>query len=185
MSTTSYVTLPFSHLRPISRLIQTASIPPRQRSVRSRTDGRSLSSRWRTSIPRMPGIRTVLRPDVERVCLGGGDVAGRDFTVSISRTFPLFPLPHETLPFDYEPMSIIFNLLTMGVGGRYRYRLDVDGYGWSSRWQKLLTTNSVVLKSTIYVSPSPFTITDYLSSSRISLPLNPFYDLNDIADLDP
>jgi hypothetical protein len=42
----------------------------------------------------------------------------------------------------------------MGDGGRYRYRLDVDGYGWSSRWQKLLTTNSVVLKSTIYVSAS-------------------------------
>lgn len=30
----------------------------------------------------------------------------------------------------------------------------MDGYGWSSRWQKLLSTNSVVLKSTIYVSSS-------------------------------
>lgn len=100
--------------------------------------------------------------------------------------FPLFPLFHELSQRDYELISIIiFNLLTMGDDDRYRYRLDVDGYGWSSRWQKLLTTNSVVLKSTIYVSPSPITITNYLSWSRISLPLYPFYDLNDIADLDP
>jgi beta-1,2-xylosyltransferase len=47
----------------------------------------------------------------------------------------------------------------MGVVGSYRYRLDVDGYGWSSRWQKLLSTNSVVLKSTIYVSSSLATST--------------------------
>lgn len=57
--------------------------------------------------------------------------------------------------------DVQLNMLTwvLFVVGRYRYRLDVDGYGWSSRWQKLLSTNSVVLKSTIYVSSSPVTDT--------------------------
>jgi hypothetical protein len=63
----------------------------------------------------MSRVRTVLRPDVERVCLGGGDVAGRDFTVSPPGAFPLFPLLYETLPFDYDLISISLNLLTIGV----------------------------------------------------------------------
>jgi beta-1,2-xylosyltransferase len=46
-------------------------------------------------------------------------------------------------------------ILPLPLGYSYRYRLDVDGYGWSSRWQKLLTTDSVILKSTIYVSFTP------------------------------
>ncbi|KAG2343415.1 hypothetical protein BDR05DRAFT_884254 [Suillus weaverae] len=40
----------------------------------------------------------------------------------------------------------------MGVkeAGRYKYVLDVDGNGWSSRFKRLMTSNSVVFKSTIY-----------------------------------
>lgn len=34
--------------------------------------------------------------------------------------------------------------------GRYKYVLDVDGNGWSSRFKRLLTSNSVVFKSTLY-----------------------------------
>lgn len=40
----------------------------------------------------------------------------------------------------------------MGVkeAGRYKYVLDVDGNGWSSRFKRLMTSNSVVFKSTVY-----------------------------------
>jgi beta-1,2-xylosyltransferase len=37
---------------------------------------------------------------------------------------------------------------------RYKYRLDIDGYGWSSRFRKLLSSNSLIIKSTVYVSSS-------------------------------
>ncbi|TFK68079.1 hypothetical protein BDN72DRAFT_798290 [Pluteus cervinus] len=34
--------------------------------------------------------------------------------------------------------------------GRYKYILDVDGNGWSSRFKRLITSNSLIFKSTIY-----------------------------------
>jgi hypothetical protein len=34
----------------------------------------------------------------------------------------------------------------------YKFRLDVDGFGWTTRWRKELSSNSVVLKATLYVS---------------------------------
>jgi hypothetical protein len=34
--------------------------------------------------------------------------------------------------------------------GKYRYIIDVDGNGWSSRFKRLVTSNSLVFKSTIY-----------------------------------
>lgn len=37
-----------------------------------------------------------------------------------------------------------------GTEGKYRFLLDVDGNGWSSRFRRLLATGSVVLKSTVY-----------------------------------
>ncbi|TFK25273.1 hypothetical protein FA15DRAFT_590775 [Coprinopsis marcescibilis] len=34
--------------------------------------------------------------------------------------------------------------------GRYRYIVDVDGNAWSSRFKKLITSNSLIFKSTVY-----------------------------------
>ncbi|KAJ2932199.1 hypothetical protein H1R20_g4882, partial [Candolleomyces eurysporus] len=34
--------------------------------------------------------------------------------------------------------------------GKYKYVIDVDGNGWSGRFKKLMTTNSLIFKSTIY-----------------------------------
>lgn len=41
---------------------------------------------------------------------------------------------------------------TMGLEdqNQYRYLMDVDGNGWSGRFHRLLSTNAVVLKSTIF-----------------------------------
>jgi hypothetical protein len=33
---------------------------------------------------------------------------------------------------------------------RYKYILDIDGNGWSARFKRLMSTNSAVLKSTIF-----------------------------------
>ena len=33
---------------------------------------------------------------------------------------------------------------------RYKYVLDIDGNGWSARFKRLMSTNSAVLKSTIF-----------------------------------
>ena len=33
---------------------------------------------------------------------------------------------------------------------QYKYMLDIDGNGWSARFKRLMTTNSVILKSTIF-----------------------------------
>jgi len=34
--------------------------------------------------------------------------------------------------------------------GEYKYVFDIDGNGWSGRFKRLMTTNSLVFKSTIY-----------------------------------
>jgi len=41
---------------------------------------------------------------------------------------------------------------TMGLEeqNQYRYLMDVDGNGWSGRFHRLLSTNAVVLKSTVF-----------------------------------
>ncbi|KAF5381689.1 hypothetical protein D9615_005598 [Tricholomella constricta] len=36
------------------------------------------------------------------------------------------------------------------TAGKYKYILDVDGNGWSSRFKRLITSNSLIFKSTIY-----------------------------------
>jgi len=38
----------------------------------------------------------------------------------------------------------------LNEAGQYKYVLDVDGNGWSSRFKRLMTSNSLVFKSTIY-----------------------------------
>uniref|UniRef100_A0A8H7XUJ7 Glycosyl transferase CAP10 domain-containing protein n=1 Tax=Psilocybe cubensis TaxID=181762 RepID=A0A8H7XUJ7_PSICU len=42
------------------------------------------------------------------------------------------------------------NKQSIQEAGNYKYVIDVDGNGWSGRFKKLMTTNSLVFKSTIY-----------------------------------
>ncbi|KAH7890255.1 glycosyl transferase family 90-domain-containing protein [Phlebopus sp. FC_14] len=39
---------------------------------------------------------------------------------------------------------------SIAEAGRYKYVLDVDGNGWSSRFKRLMTSNALVFKSTIF-----------------------------------
>lgn len=38
---------------------------------------------------------------------------------------------------------------------KYKYHLDVDGFGWTTRFRTELSTGSVIFKATLYVSAPP------------------------------
>lgn len=46
-------------------------------------------------------------------------------------------------------------------GAKFKYALDIDGNGWSSRFHRLMTSGSAVLKMTIF----PEWHSDWLSES--------------------
>ncbi|EDQ99870.1 uncharacterized protein LACBIDRAFT_295861 [Laccaria bicolor S238N-H82] len=60
--------------------------------------------------------------------------------------------------------------------GRYKYIIDVDGNGWSGRFKRLMTTNALVFKSTIY----PEWYTDRVAPWVHYIPIQ--LDLSDLHD---
>ncbi|KAJ3886482.1 hypothetical protein GG344DRAFT_90871 [Lentinula edodes] len=42
------------------------------------------------------------------------------------------------------------NMQSMKDAGNYKYVLDMDGNGWSGRFKRLMTSNSLVFKTTVY-----------------------------------
>ncbi|WWC86254.1 uncharacterized protein L201_001127 [Kwoniella dendrophila CBS 6074] len=62
-------------------------------------------------------------------------------------------------------------------GNQYKYLLDIDGNGWSARFKRLMTTNSVVLKSTIF----PEWYTDRIQPWVHYIPIKA--DLTDLYDV--
>ncbi|KAF9470694.1 hypothetical protein BDN70DRAFT_998858 [Pholiota conissans] len=63
-----------------------------------------------------------------------------------------------------------------GTAGKYRYYIDVDGNGWSSRFKRLITSNALVFKSTIY----PEWYTDHIAPWLHYIPIQ--IDLSDLWD---
>lgn len=64
-----------------------------------------------------------------------------------------------------------------GSEGSYKFLLDVDGNGWSSRFHRLMSSGSVVLKTTVY----PEWNTDWLVPFYHYIPVrNDYSDLTDI-----
>ncbi|WVF70460.1 hypothetical protein IAT40_005250 [Kwoniella sp. CBS 6097] len=62
-------------------------------------------------------------------------------------------------------------------GNQYKYLLDIDGNGWSARFKRLMSTNSVVLKSTIF----PEWYTDRIQPWVHYIPIKA--DLTDLYDV--
>ncbi|RDB30050.1 Beta-1,2-xylosyltransferase 1 [Hypsizygus marmoreus] len=62
------------------------------------------------------------------------------------------------------------------TAGNYKYILDVDGNGWSSRFKRLITSNSLIFKSTIY--PEWFTdrIAPWVHYVPVQVDLSDLYD---------
>ncbi|KAF8184821.1 glycosyl transferase family 90-domain-containing protein [Pholiota molesta] len=63
-----------------------------------------------------------------------------------------------------------------GTAGRYKYYIDVDGNGWSSRFKRLITSNALVFKSTVY----PEWYTDRVAPWVHYVPIQ--VDLSDLWD---
>ncbi|KAG6827890.1 hypothetical protein H0H92_010053 [Tricholoma furcatifolium] len=62
------------------------------------------------------------------------------------------------------------------AAGSYKYILDIDGNGWSSRFKRLITSNSLIFKSTVY----PEWFTDRIAPWVHYIPVHT--DLSDLPD---
>ncbi|KAG6861171.1 hypothetical protein C0995_002978 [Termitomyces sp. Mi166 len=62
------------------------------------------------------------------------------------------------------------------AAGNYKYVLDIDGNGWSSRFKRLITSNSLIFKATIF----PEWFTDRIAPWVHYVPVQA--DLSDLAD---
>lgn len=60
--------------------------------------------------------------------------------------------------------------------GDYRYVLDVDGNGWSGRFKRLITSNSLIFKSTIYPEWYMDRIQPWLHYVPVQVDLSDLYD---------
>lgn len=66
----------------------------------------------------------------------------------------------------------------MGIkeAGKYKYVLDVDGNGWSSRFKRLMTSNTVVFKSTVYPEWFTHRLAPWVHYIPIQLDYSDLYD---------
>lgn len=72
---------------------------------------------------------------------------------------------------DFKP------LVSASTGQDSKYALDVDGNGWSQRYQRLLSSGSVVLKATIF----PEWNTDWIVPYYHYIPVQ--HDYSDVYDI--
>ncbi|KAL4258252.1 Protein O-Glucosyltransferase/Glycosyltransferase 90 [Pleurotus pulmonarius] len=75
--------------------------------------------------------------------------------------------------FEWRP-HVPFN--APGVGA-HKYFIDVDGNGWSSRFKRLITTNSLVFKATIYPEWWLERIQPWVHYVPIQVDLSDLYDI--------
>ncbi|TFK34650.1 glycosyl transferase family 90-domain-containing protein [Crucibulum laeve] len=60
--------------------------------------------------------------------------------------------------------------------GNYKYVIDVDGNGWSSRFKRLITSNSLIFKSTIYPEWYTDRVMPWVHYVPIQVDLSDLYD---------
>ncbi|KAF9004568.1 glycosyl transferase family 90-domain-containing protein [Cyathus striatus] len=60
--------------------------------------------------------------------------------------------------------------------GKYKYVIDVDGNGWSGRFKRLMTTNAMVFKSTIYPEWYAGRVAPWVHYVPIQLDLSDLHD---------
>ncbi|KAG0702171.1 glycosyl transferase family 90-domain-containing protein [Suillus ampliporus] len=60
--------------------------------------------------------------------------------------------------------------------GRYKYVFDIDGHGWSGRFKRLITSNSLVFKNTIYPEWFMDRIAPWLHYVPVQVDLSDLYD---------
>ncbi|KAG6887518.1 hypothetical protein C0995_014656 [Termitomyces sp. Mi166 len=88
-------------------------------------------------------------------------------------------VPSGCAPGTCEELQRLFEWrkpLDMIAAGNYKYVLDIDGNAWSSRFKRLITSNSLIFKSTVY----PEWFTDRIAPWVHYIPVQ--IDLSDLAD---
>ncbi|KAG5645977.1 hypothetical protein DXG03_004769 [Asterophora parasitica] len=62
------------------------------------------------------------------------------------------------------------------AAGKYKYVMDIDGNGWSSRFKRLITSNSLIFKATIYPEWFADRIKPWVHYIPIQVDLSDLYD---------
>ncbi|KAG2068520.1 hypothetical protein BDR04DRAFT_1208647, partial [Suillus decipiens] len=65
---------------------------------------------------------------------------------------------------------------TLQEAGRYKYVFDVDGNGWSGRFKRLITSNSLVFKSSIYPEWFMDRVAPWVHYVPVQVDLSDLYD---------
>ena len=66
--------------------------------------------------------------------------------------------------------------MTVEESSRYKYVIDIDGNGWSSRFKRLMSSNSLVFKSTVYPEWYSDRIQPWVHYVPISLDYSDLFD---------
>ncbi|KAG2340814.1 hypothetical protein BDR05DRAFT_889164 [Suillus weaverae] len=65
---------------------------------------------------------------------------------------------------------------TLQEAGRYKYVFDIDGHGWSGRFKRLITSNSLVFKNTIFPEWFMDRIAPWVHYVPVQVDLSDLYD---------
>jgi len=65
---------------------------------------------------------------------------------------------------------------SIGEAGKHKYVIDVDGNGWSGRFKRLMTSNSLVFKSTLYPEWFSDRVAPWVHYVPIQLDLSDLHD---------
>ncbi|KAJ3507361.1 hypothetical protein NLJ89_g6348 [Agrocybe chaxingu] len=123
---------------------------------------------------------TVLMPVDEGQRVGLGTDVRKAFWAPAMLDIAFAGEPSSCPPEMCERLEKIFEFRryqSVGEAGRYKYVIDVDGHGWSSRFKRLITSNALVFKSTIY----PEWYTDRVAPWVHYVPIQ--VDLSDLWDV--
>ncbi|KIK57378.1 glycosyltransferase family 90 protein [Collybiopsis luxurians FD-317 M1] len=77
---------------------------------------------------------------------------------------------HMKKIYEYKRMQ------NMKEAGNYKYVLDVDGNGWSGRFKRLITSNSLIFKSSIYPEWFADRIAPWVHYIPVQVDLSDLYD---------
>lgn len=104
--------------------------------------------------------------------------------------------PHQCEKKLCDAISNMFEFrkrMPLPEAGGYKYILDIDGNGWSSRFKRLLSSNSLILKATIFPEWYTERIMPWVHYVPVQYTLSDIYDilaffrgspLSNLADID-
>ncbi|KAG6825268.1 hypothetical protein H0H92_004252 [Tricholoma furcatifolium] len=125
------------------------------------------------------GNATILKPGTENQRIGEGEQVkwARWAPAMLDIAFAM--RPGGCAPETCEELERVFEFRKpqdIKTAGNYKYILDIDGNGWSSRFKRLITSRSLIFKTTIF----PEWFTERLAPWVHYIPVQA--DLSDLAD---